>query len=301
MKKIAIIMLLIAGAISLKAQDGNTLVAEGKRWNVLLSLEGPSPTPQHRTTTSYKIQGDTLLDGMGFRKLLGTSRENLSDWQLHGAIRETETGQVFFRAYKSDHTFEEQDRLLYDFSMQPGDAICFGDFGPQDCLRLLRVNDTVLEGEDTPRKKFVLQYEEDGVPAIQGCETWIEGIGSEYGLLGTGSRFLIGGAYDLLCYYEEEDLVWQNPEFDSCYYGTVGLSENGADAPVSVCPNPATSIVAVVGTQAADITVYNAMGQLLKTVRSTNEISLEGLPQGVYTLRIADEKGFVVTRKVVKE
>ena len=61
----------------------------------------------------------------------------------------------------------------------------------------------------------MLQYEEDGVPAIQGCETWIEGIGSEYGLLGTGSRFLVGGAYDLLCYYEEEYLVWQNPEFDS--------------------------------------------------------------------------------------
>jgi hypothetical protein len=43
------------------------------------------------------------------------------------------------------------------------------------------------------------------------------------------------------------------------------------------------------------------MGQLLKTVRSTNEINLEGLPQGVYTLRIADEKGFVVVRKVVME
>ena len=84
------------------------------------------------------------------------------------------------------------------------------------------------------------------------------------------------------------------------YY--VGIPENEASAErVNVHPNPTSGLVSIEGVAATEVQVYNAMGQLLKTVRSTNEINLEGLPQGVYTLRIADEKGFVVVRKVVKE
>jgi hypothetical protein len=43
------------------------------------------------------------------------------------------------------------------------------------------------------------------------------------------------------------------------------------------------------------------MGQLVKIKQMVNEINLEGLPQGIYTLRIADERGFAVTRKVIKK
>ena len=55
------------------------------------------------------------------------------------------------------------------------------------------------------------------------------------------------------------------------------------------------------GIDVAEVTVYNILGQIVKTERSTNEIDLEGLPQGIYTLRIADERGFAVTRKVIKK
>jgi hypothetical protein len=47
--------------------------------------------------------------------------------------------------------------------------------------------------------------------------------------------------------------------------------------------------------------VYNALGQLVKTVQNTNEISLEGLPQGVYLLRVTTEDGKVFSDQVVKE
>jgi hypothetical protein len=67
---------------------------------------------------------------------------------------------------------------------------------------------------------------------------------------------------------------------------------------LTLSPNPTSGLVRIAGANAAEVQVYNTLGQLLKTVRSTNEISLEGLPQGVYTLRIADEKGrFTSTRK----
>ena len=47
--------------------------------------------------------------------------------------------------------------------------------------------------------------------------------------------------------------------------------------------------------------VYNTLGQCVKTVQNANEISLEGLPQGVYLLRITTKDGKVFSDKVLKE
>ena len=43
------------------------------------------------------------------------------------------------------------------------------------------------------------------------------------------------------------------------------------------------------------------MGQQVKTVQNTNEVSLEGLPQGVYLMRVTLEGGKAFSDKVMKE
>jgi hypothetical protein len=48
------------------------------------------------------------------------------------------------------------------------------------------------------------------------------------------------------------------------------------------------------------VQVYNALGQMVKTVRGTNEIDVEGLAEGVYLLRITDADGKVYTNKITK-
>ena len=206
-------IMLMAGVSMVQAQQLEPLVAEGKQWNVVLTYV-PWP-PIHRETNAYKVEGDTVVDGTTYKKLLTTQSEQFDNWELCGVLRETSEGQVFHRNYGWNHTFGAET-MLYDFSMQPGDSICYND-ELADCLKLISVNDTILEGENTPRKKYVFRIEENGYPTIHGYETWIEGIGSEYGLLGPGSRFLVGGTYDLLCYYEDEDPIWQNTDFNSCY------------------------------------------------------------------------------------
>ena len=69
----------------------------------------------------------------------------------------------------------------------------------------------------------------------------------------------------------------------------------------SLYPNPATNLVHIEGIEAADIQVYNTLGQLVRTVQSSNEISMEGLPQGIYPLRITTADGKVFSDKVVKK
>lgn len=60
---------------------------------------------------------------------------------------------------------------------------------------------------------------------------------------------------------------------------------------VGCYPNPAKDFVRIEGTEAAEVQVYNALGQLVKTVRGMNEIDIEGFAEGVYLLRITDADG----------
>ena len=79
---------------------------------------------------------------------------------------------------------------------------------------------------------------------------------------------------------------------------TEGIGENEGEG-ITLSPNPTNGLVRIEGATAAEVRVYNALGQLLKTAQNTNEVNLRGLPQGVYLLRITDEDGAVVTKKLV--
>ena len=67
--------------------------------------------------------------------------------------------------------------------------------------------------------------------------------------------------------------------------------ENHEGINLTLSPNPTNDLVCIEGASVAEVKVFNALGQLVKTVQGTNEISVVGLPEGVYVLRIRDEKG----------
>ena len=296
MKRCLFILTALFLYVVMQAQQYDPLVEEGKRWNTLFSLFPPPTAPYHCTTTSHKLMGDTILDEVKYKKLYYTISEDLSGWCLNGVIRENDEGQVFFREYGYlTHVFGDE-KMLYDFSMQSGDSIWYYD--PSECLKLLSVSDTILEGECVSRKAYYFSYEENGVD-YGDREIWIEGIGSLNGLLEPGTYFFIGGYYNLLCYYEDENLIWHHPRINGCYVGVDGLEDIEADNSISVCPNPASETVHVEGVRSAEVQVFNALGQVVKTVWGTNEIDLRGLVEGVYLLRITDADGKVYTNKIM--
>ena len=81
---------------------------------------------------------------------------------------------------------------------------------------------------------------------------------------------------------------------------TEGVGENENGTKVAVFPNPANGLVCIEGVVADEVRVYNALGQVVKTVRGTNEVDLGGLVDGVYLLRITDAEGKVYTNKITK-
>ena len=77
--------------------------------------------------------------------------------------------------------------------------------------------------------------------------------------------------------------------------------EETSQVQVTCYPNPATTMVTIDGLEAAEVQIYNAIGQLVETVRNSNEINVTGLAEGVYLVRILDAEGKNYVARVMKE
>ncbi len=218
---ITLIALMMMGGMTMKAQDYHPIVEDGKQWNVLFSYPWNPPEPQHKHTDVYKIEGDTLVDGVSYKVMYTTRNENLTGWSVCGVIRETEDKQVLYRRDGASY-----DEILYDFSMEVGDTIIMSGNGfYPNWMFVIETNEILVNGE--PRQQIVLEY------PWGEQEVWIEGIGSLYGIIDSGSLFLTGGSTNLLCYYEGGDLIWQNtnPGYDECYIVNSGQQGSLVVAP----------------------------------------------------------------------
>lgn len=79
---------------------------------------------------------------------------------------------------------------------------------------------------------------------------------------------------------------------------SAGVNEPLSPIGVQVFPNPAKSTIYIQGIEPAEVLVYNAIGQLVKTMRDTNEISVGDFPEGLYVLCITDKEGVSVTKRI---
>jgi hypothetical protein len=186
-----------------------------------------------------------------------------------------------------------EETLLYDFTASVGDTLCFGEPGASFVLDSISM--VQIGGVD--RRKFWFGLEYDGLGNPRAKETWVEGIGSDYGLLWSGYYGVYDGWHCLLCFHQYGELVWQNPEYNTCTYPYDAVEEN-KDSEIALYPNPVRDRVVIEGIEIAEVEVYNALGQRVKMVQSTNEINVSGLPEGVYLLFITDAKGISQTKRI---
>ena len=279
--------LLMAGGVKTQAQEYVPMIQEGNEWYTLdAQVCSPQPLRGYNTLV-HRIADDTLIGGVRYTKVMQTVND-VGVPTLAALLRE-EDGKVWERYLNGSEV------LLYDFTANVGDSlVCgYGDYFVVDSISIEQIG-----GVD--RKKFWFGLEYDffiGEP--YAMETWIEGIGSDLGLLFCGSYFFCGGYYKALCFHQNGELVWQNPEYDACLITDV---EETHDNELTLYPNPANNHVRINGVEAAEVEVYNALGQMVKTVRGTNEVDLSGLEEGVYLVRMKDVYGENHTlRVVVKE
>ena len=181
---------------------------DDQQWNVLYITE-----PYHYTwnTEIQFIEGDSIIDGIAYRQVWRKDSYD-TGLRLKGFLRE-ESKRVYYRQLSNDGL--EEEVLLYDFNLMVGDTVTV-NWGN---TMLLVLEESEVEVDGTMRRQLGLGNPDNGVsPFNEVDEYWIEGVGSTHGFLNSGHEpWSWFGSFDhLLCYYENDNLIWDNEEFDEC-------------------------------------------------------------------------------------
>lgn len=269
--------LLLMGGWKMQAQVCLPIAQKGNEWHTF-----ETGVWQINNYVNW-CSGDTLIEDDRYMKIMGTVNDS---YPIFYTLLREEDGKVWKR-----YSIAHSETLLYDFTASVGDTLRIGDFAEEMVLDSISM--VQIGGVD--RRKFWFGLEYDGLGNPRAKETWVEGIGSDYGLLWTGYFNVFDGWHCLLCFHQNGELVWENPEYGTCTYDAI---EENKDSEISIYPNPVRDRVVIEGIEVAEVEVYNALGQRVRTVRSTNEINVSGLPKGVYLLFITDAMGISQTRRI---
>ena len=207
MKKILSILALLAFALDGVAQTPYfPLIQEGwdrQQWNVVYM--GSMNYPNDYFTVEQSLQGIQIYNGLDYQIVYV---KTASETTIPGIVRE-ENKRVYFRSNGTGGNYGEEV-LLYDFNLTVGDTVTVGTTG--EALVVLEESETEVDGI-MRRQLGLASYSGD---AKEVEEYWIEGVGSTYGFLNSGYEGWTGSFVHLLCYHEDDNLLWQNEDFSTC-------------------------------------------------------------------------------------
>ena len=84
------------------------------------------------------------------------------------------------------------------------------------------------------------------------------------------------------------------------YDGWIGLEEKNVIS-AEIYPNPMNDILYIESDDVVSVTVFNAVGQQVLFVENRNEIDVAELNNGLYFVRLVDNKGNTLTKKIIKQ
>ncbi len=204
-----------------KSQNQNSFVKDYKKWNI---YEFYKTTKEHHKTYQIKLEGDTIINDFKYYSVFqGTDLTEDINWIRLGFIREDTAQKVFY-------LYNEQEYLLYDFSVKVGDTLEIyntyrknpGGAINEHCKLIVSEVDSVFINKQ--RKRIILHQ----ICSSSAKSVWIEGLGDLKGIFHSSLessiccengliRHNMGGAsYQLQCVYENDTLIYKNPKFDKC-------------------------------------------------------------------------------------
>jgi hypothetical protein len=240
------------------------------------------------------IGGDTLINNTTYSKLYELADFDGSEIFLVGLLREDEAQQkVFF--------FDgSQEFLLFDFDVQVDDQLSVYNLGSMVPITVTSIETVVVNG--TNRKKINLQGE-------FYATFWIEGVGGHHGLRDGALGPIADYDPQLLCYYEGNDLRWDDPNDGSSCGITLSIyADQNAFSSIDVYPNPATeranlSFPLAAEGKPANLLIVDQKGKMCSAKRmichKQNEIDISLLPAGVYHIMLHFDDGSYTSSRLM--
>lgn len=287
---LAAIYLFATGTI--KAQD--SMVYKSFFGDETTMWYGMNEIYDYFSNETISICGDTIIDGLNYKTIcinndiLGFLREDIS------------TGKLFGRYMDYDNNIYIET-IIADLSLNIGDTTILYtlNYGYDSIPYVVFDKYTDSNGINIILHKISISGRFDEV-------IFIEGIGSKL-LFAYG--FDIGNTVnsDIYCCEKDGINVYKKTivgEVEDCRRLSIGISEDELSNEISLYPNPAKDKLFITDLTAEEhtIQIISPIGAMIKTIKTLGpevEIDLNGLPNGVYNIRISNRNGST-TKKIIK-
>ena len=337
-KAILALAAVVIATSSASAQDVYYPITDGCIWSV--------------SNEKYMTAGDTVLDGKTYLKVYRQERNqpfefNLEEAEYFAAIRNDLSERKVYAYlptgtwirdlvdYSVIQTDSAMEVLLYDFSLEIGDTVCYYSIGSSVtksyairaesaniCVgwadlsavshQYSSVDSLIYLSDNSSRNQILLQ----GLSYFPKDNVWIEGIGSIRGF-DEGAQMNLSdyGQRVLLCFTDSFGAYFQT-EFDlddtsdDCFSnGFGGDVTEREEMAAKIYPNPTDDVlyIELSGMEIANVALHDLQGRAVETLRATSlqgttaTLSLRSVPAGVYLLRVTDTNGREHHQKIVKK
>jgi hypothetical protein len=290
--------LLIYVSLNTYSQSYIPLLQSGNQWNVL--RDGANPI---HYTEIFKVDIDTTINGKLCKKIVSTSDSSNTATYHFSCYMYEDT--AIKKIYNFDSQFNQ--KFYFDFNVQVGDSLFIStpEYGFESCDTFIVAEISYIAVGGIDRKRITLSYFSD-TTEYTNADIWIEGIGSYHGLTyGAVSPRYIGSQYNLLCFSNNNQLVYENSIFNYCYSSNVGIKEN-ENSSVLVYPNPTTSQLNISfnSNYSGAVSITNLFGQkVLEEIisdKTSHQIDVSGLANGLYVISLKSKSG-VMHSSFIKE
>ncbi len=307
MKKIILILIFMASWLA-RGQDYAPIACEGCTWSI--------------SSSKFTFMGDTLINDITYSKVyfhFGLTELTPEALEFAGSFREdTVMGKSWIIVPGNT-----DELLLYDFTLEVSDQIQVSplrigsfytlyEYGFLEdvfplTLTVELVDSLIINSEY--RKVIQFQNQFNTFDSL----IWIEGIGSNGGILfSADSSSQIGGADELypelLCVEKNNQIVYDNPYWESCYKELIGdigdLAKVNSDVTLFFDSN-SQLILRSDGPVFENITVFDIMGRVCYQsssldLETTYNINTSNWPKGLYIVNLGSslkEENF----KIIKQ
>jgi len=185
----------------------NTIVNDNSSWAILSHVV--YPTSLVRTEYVY-FDGDSTIGKIAYKKVFSCDDRLHENIKYEGLIREQENKTYFISANT------ETERMLYNFSLEEGMNFEYWDSKMQKpkILHVKSVDFVKINGFHKKRIQITTNSNAEWI-----LDTWVEEIGSLSGILyPCYGAFGNGVVRHLLCYFQNNELIYKNANYSECYY-----------------------------------------------------------------------------------
>ncbi|GHU69259.1 hypothetical protein FACS189413_07860 [Bacteroidia bacterium] len=298
MKKLIITAFILLTIGNLPIYAYTTFPLENAKWTEVELREDEN----WRDTIYYThfFEGDTVIDNVKRSKIYTTYHANPTNKHLDGFIH-IEGKQVFFRLPQEGASFpfciaNEEDYLLYDFSLEAGDYLhwCGED------SYLIDVVDSVEIG-GYKHKRYISNHSVFRNPYC------IEGIGNISGLFSSIHSIPTSISYQgtrIICFMQNNELMYLDPDFTDCPSILTIKQLQTEPHIITTFFDVLTQTLNIVSQYPLlKIELFDTQGRMVRKKEYNNELKFlldcSIWASGIYFIKIIDGNGYEYVEKII--